>query len=286
MQKFFRLLIGLFLLAGCQKNGDLIQHNNYGILTIKLEYAVDADNTYKIELQDNLFADEIQYADENKRAVNNKKYIITQDRKHFVIYDQNGQKVMDTLLTLKVNDQITLIQLQSGQAPTILSSTSGGGNETDPEPGKTKVRFTYDDELLPDSIQLKLFSCDADQLYSLWDYAVDPPTHLFTDSTSINAYKNGFSSYIQLDYIKYSLYNPPSYILEIRDLKTDEVIQKPLLVDYWFIPGSTTQMTQCNNDLSPKYKFFNIKLKKWVQSGLSAGDMTVFQDEFMYGIPW
>lgn len=285
MRLIFQLLIALLLVTGCKKNGELVEQNDYAILTVKLDYMVDQDNVYRIELQDNLFADGLTYADENKRMVSEKKYIVTQDKKHFVVYENaSNEKVLDTFLTLKVRDHVTLVQLETGAAPTILTSASG--DETDPDPDKTKVRFIYNDPTLPDSIHLRIYTCNVNDFYALWDYSVDPPTHLFTDSLILNAHKDKFSEYIQLDYKKYDQSVNPSYILEIYDLQTGAIIQKTLLYDYYFAPGNLQGILQVNNDLSPKYKFFNLKIKSRLVDFLSTGNLTEYFDEFMYGIPW
>jgi predicted small lipoprotein YifL len=174
----------LFLMAGCQREGELVIPPAVTNANIRLQ-AVNQDNRYLV------FIDGAQIGDTLSAtgAIFNYRIGKKQEAQRLEVKDIKGDVFIDTSLILPAPTfSVLLMQLKEGEKPLILS-----GNDDEPAPGADSVkwRFIYVDANLPDSIKLRYYYINVNTLES---EAFD----------SVIVHRNNVSAYTTATQFKYS----------------------------------------------------------------------------------
>lgn len=162
---FFIIVLGLFFITACQKNGELIKAPTVTLGTIT---SISTTNDwYIVTIDGSQMGDSLGGANLSNIFVEKKegpqRMVITNKKDHSVL--------LDTMIVLTAPSfQFVLLELSPGEKPQLFSN-----HDNEPAPGEDslKMRFMYTDPKLPESIKMRFYYVDANTFaYEAFDSVV------------------------------------------------------------------------------------------------------------------
>lgn len=278
LKTIFAFFSFVTIMSACQKNGELQPELSYYQIYIKWFYTPNGDVPYKVEIDglkvtDSLIFSKTEYNLANKLVTDNGKKL-----KHLVISDADKDSiVLDTMIHINGKRTVQLLAVSPEDRPVIMDGGNNEEGEADPDSTAAKYRYYYSEPLLPDSISMEFYYCNA----TTRPFVLDLPS-----AHTLTVRKGEFSDYLELDMSKYG--NNTFILFDLKDAKTDTLIQQVVVQRQIAISTGFSEAYSKNrnagNDLS-LHKFVTAILRYGGPDEATAR-RNRFHDLFLFGTPW